>query len=292
MIPIPLGPPRPKPTQVIGVTVNDDWVVWMESPSTDAVVQPWVMYAYDRSSGATREVTTSLQLADGTPVLAPPGYTGPTLRGDTVVWAEVGAGGAAPRVDIVSCRVTACTRHVLLRGAAFPALTATGVYAVTSAGYRGQSDTHGKRDFHDLAIERYDFADGQVTTVAKPRMPDAEASITGLAAAGNTIAWTVRSKTTPEITILSGKSYAQVVGLPHGLFGYPVATNTFVAWAEDSGLSPKNVGGYVYSLHDHTVHSVGNTSGFYAISAAGRYLTWQETKDHGSSVSTIIGELP
>lgn len=293
MTPIPLGPERAEPAQLVGATVSHDWVVWMETPSTDLAIQPWVMYAYDRGTGETTKVTTSRTLADGTPALVSPGWTGPSLHGDMAVWAEVAAGGKAPRVDIVGCSVSHCVRRTLLRGAAYPAVSATTVYAVTAPGYRGESGGHGGRDFHDVAIKAYEFATGKVRTVRRPDLKGATTTITGLAAAGSTLAWTTSATGgLPHLTISRRQSEIRITGTRGEQFAYPVATGSLIAWAEASGTSGANVGGYVFRFADHTIYSVGNTSGLYGIEAAGRHLSWQESQGTvGVPSTTVIAEL-
>ncbi|MFT4084396.1 MAG: hypothetical protein QM638_17605 [Nocardioides sp.] len=286
---IPLGGARRKPTQLIGVSMNDNWVVWMETPSTSATVQPWTMYAYNRATRTTTRLTSSRKIK-GVPALVAPGYTGPSLHGGMVIWAEVAKGGAAPRVDIVGCHLADCRRRTLIRGAAYPAVTSNAIYAVTAPGYRGIAGRKGHRDFHNVAIEAYKFGTDRVVRVRTPALPGST-TIIGLAAHGGTLAWTINGRR-PQLVIDTGDNKpTTITGDKGGGFSYPVVTARTVVWAESSGDSPANVGGYLYRLQEHDVYSLGNKSGLYGVDAAGDYVSWQDAGLNNTTSINRVGRL-
>lgn len=285
--PLPPGPRRPRPLGgASDAAINSRWIVWNETASTDLTIQPWTMYAYNRNAGHTTEVTHAPRLADGSPPLAPPGWTGPKLAGSRVIWAQVGGRKTGPHVDIVGCPLRSCSKpKVLIRGAAYPSVTTQGVYAVRTAKFRGQKaagDGTAQILFHR-------FKDGTTKVVRRLRTGGKTGSITGLSAAPGVLAWTrAGARGGPATTTISTRHHTVTVkGLRREDYGYPVATRTFVAWAEDSGNGPAGVGGYLYQLKTDKVYSIGSASGLYAIHAAGSYLSWQRAEDPGAAQPTV-----
>lgn len=118
--PVPLGPRREADQQTTQTDLTSEWIVWQETASTDLMVEPWVMYAFDRQSGKTTEIT-SAEAGQGETPLAPPGWTGPQVLGDRVVWAEGIGDGDGTRVNVLGCTLPTCAdRETLIAGAAFP----------------------------------------------------------------------------------------------------------------------------------------------------------------------------
>jgi hypothetical protein len=126
-------------------------------------------------------------------------------------------------------------------------------------------------------------------------------SVIGLAASRRAVAWVTRvstpTKGTSEITILDRKTRQRITvdAGPEGLFGYPFATNRYVAWAEGNAGTKTQLAGYLYDLHTGRLHKFGNTAGLYDIHGAGRTLAWQVSDGHGYELENeryLIGRLP
>ena len=109
------------------------------------------------------------------------------------------------------------------------------------------------------------------------------------------LAWIIdgRPSTTVIRDMRSGKTTI-VESEPHGLFGYPVATDSFVAWAEASGTAIADVGGYVFQPDTSALNSLGNTAGLYDISGAGSIIGWQDSKTpfaRPQDISTTLARI-
>jgi hypothetical protein len=281
---LPLGPPRKHPQQVTDVVVNDRWVVWVETPSTDLNVNPWVMYAYDRSTGQTQRMAAAPRMTDGPP-LSPPGWAGPSLSGNSVVWSETTGSTKAPHSDVVGCSLPTCShRRVLLTGAAFPVATTNGVYAVRAPGYAG------KGDFRQLSVVHRDFDGGTVEVVRRVTLPP-KAALTGFTANSSDQAWTVTGKGLTTVTLATSGHPITIQGLAREIFSSPNLSSTDLTWAESSGSGAANVGGYLYVLRDGRLYSLGNASGLYSVISAGLYFSWQQAATAGDGNSAITDVL-
>lgn len=275
-------PPQRKPQQVTGADVSSRYVVWMETPSTQVSVQPWVLYAYDRRSGMTRQLARS-PLIEGRKPPTVPGYTGPVLSGDRVFWAQVSGQGGAERVSVLGCAVDRCSPTVLAWSSAFPVATAEALYVIASPLYAGQ------KRYRDFQLQRIELDDGKTTTLREVQLEPGQAP-TGLAADENHIAWTITDNRTDTINIqdLNTGELTVVKSDSHGLFGFPRMTGRFVVWAESSGVSPADVGGYLYDFDAQQLFSVGNTAGLYSVDGNGRYVVWQDSTSPAARPEDVV----
>jgi hypothetical protein len=112
-----------------------------------------------------------------------------------------------------------------------------------------------------------------VTTVLGPNE-----SPGGLSASNRTLVWIVAGQ--PSTVTVRDLDTAQDITIesePEGLFGYPVAADTYVAWAESSGTATADVGGYLLHTQTGTLNTIGNTAGLYAITGNGDIISWQDS---------------
>ncbi|MBW9207384.1 hypothetical protein KV097_15685 [Mumia sp. zg.B17] len=272
------SPPGRRPRQINGSDLNTRYVVWTEIESVDLGVSPWVLFAYDRKTGMTRKLTEAPKVDGRTPP-PPPGYTGPVVAGGRVFWAQVGGKFGAEAVDIWGCEIGNCLPKVVMRGAAFPAVTSTELYGVRSARYEGVRDS---RRITSATISKVRFGGGEPAAVKQVPLGEQD-TFTGFAASDAGLAWIVGRKKSPEeqrmyLTVTEDGNETTFGSSANGGFGYPVMTDRFVAWAETSGNAPGELGGYLYDLESKKLNSIGNTLGLYGIEGGGDLLGWQESE--------------
>ena len=273
--PLPLGPRRAAPQQVSGAAVTPRHVVWTETPSTSLGEDPWVMYAYDRRDGVTREITRAPRLGNGHVPGPVPGFTSAVAHRGRIAWAQMhGREPVDARVDVLTCRITSCRPTLAVRGAAFPAITKRGVLAV-----RQDRQSAGGAS---IVLRR---THGGLRTVHR-LLPD-DVAITGFTASGDAWALTQRrvgvDDTTATTALVSREGRVeQIVGQPGENFGYPVLGTGFAAWAETSGVTSP-LGAYVHSFATGRTYQAGNRKGLYGLKASGRHLAWQEDTTPGAA---------
>jgi len=278
------APESSRPQQAFAADANNRFVVWMETPSAAMNVLPWTLYARDRS-GHVHELATSAEL-DGQAPPPPPGHTGPVLAGDRVFWAQVSGRPGAERVDVYGCRVTNCRPRVFVKGAAFPAATREALYVIAAERFRAAtSSAH-------LTVKRVDLGSGRVTEVARTRL-GARQEPSGLGATEGHVAWVVAGEGTDILTILDRATGSRTIARSEkgGGFGHPVVTTRLVTWAESSGVSTADVGGYAYDLQNEELYSVGNTAGLYSINAAGDVIAWQQSTAPAARLQDVVNVI-
>lgn len=273
-----VAPAGPRPRQHVGSDLSDRFVVWMESAAMDLGVEPWVMFAYDRATGVTRELARAPKV-DGRVPPPPPGYTDPVIAGDRVFWAQVGGEFGAETVDIMGCQIKRCQPRVTISGAAYPAAASGSLYAVRTARYQGFKDS---KRATPAVVARLDLNSGQISPVKKIEL-DRHSHVDGLAASGAGIAWILNRQTSDtagisHLTILESSGDETTIESSVGEFDYPVMTNRFVAWAEASGNAPSGFGGYIFDLKTRKQSTIGNTMGLYGLEARGDIIAWQMSK--------------
>lgn len=73
--------------QVLDAAISDQWIVWREKPGTELGIENWRLYAYDRTSRRTVELTSAEALAGvgrTRDIPATPGGSKPSISGDSV----------------------------------------------------------------------------------------------------------------------------------------------------------------------------------------------------------------
>lgn len=286
--PIP-SPGRIQPQQVGSGAMNERWAVWMEEPGTELSISAWTLYAYDREAGITTKLAEAPKI-DGKDPLVVPGYTGATLSGDHVFWAQAEGHVGAETANIYGCEIADCTPERYATAAAYPVAVGDHLYVIAR-----DPSAKPKDPWARFTIERIDIATKEATDVESVDL-EAEQAPGGLAASSRALAWIIRGR--PDtITIRDLKTgrdttvRCELEGVDldfGGGFGYPVATDRFVAWGESMGNSPANVGNYLFLLDEQTLHSVGNASGLYGVDAAGSYLSWRDSNDPASAVDITV----
>lgn len=275
--------PSSSPTQAYGVQATDSDIVWMTTTSARLESWPWKLWAYNRDSGRVEQLARSAKVNGQDPPQVP-GFTGPTAAGESVYWAEYHGEGKQLRVDIMDCQIRDCKPRIVARDAMLPAATRDSLYFVHVSGASGRSQ---------VEIRKRAEATGKTTTVSTLGS-GTKAIPSGLAASEAVVAWTHRLDNRGAITIrdLRSRKQSVIVSRVGGTFGFPIATDRFVAWAEASGSSPDQVGGYLYDLRGGTLYELGNRSGFYSITGAADTVTWQELRSGHARPKTVIARLP
>ncbi len=266
-------PKRSKPQQVTGAALSERWVVWMETTSNGVDVQPWVIYAFDRIDRRTTELARSSNI-DGNPPPPPPGFTGPVLSGERVFWAQVGGSFGAETVDVYGCRISECRPVRYARGAAFPAATSDALYVIATGRYTGDTESRPT----SISIRKIDPTTKRGETIWSADLQPGQQP-GGLAASEDGLVWILAGSASVAIVRdLNSGATTQIEAESDGLFGFPVALDGFVAWAESSGTSQADVGGYVFDLTSGVLNSIGNTAGLYSIHGSGEFLSWQDAR--------------
>lgn len=276
---------------ILSADLDAHWVVWMESTTEDYGAWPWVLFAYDRTSGRTFELARSPMMSDGDAPPPPPGWTGVVLHHGWVYWAQTTAGHQGyPAVDVYGCAVADCEPRRLARGAAFPQPTADGLYVVTSNAFRGDRD-----GTYTYTISRRDLVTGRELSRRRLDLVDDQAP-NGFAARGSIAAVTVSDyEDFIQIIDLRGNAVLRIDSGMNGSFAYPVATSRYVLWAEGNSGATTNVGGYLWDLRDKRLYSVGNTAGLYNLYGEGDLVVWQEStrpRALPKDISYVVGLLP
>src|SRR3954452_6147404 len=243
----------------------------METSSTELNVAPWVLYAYDRSTRQTSLLGRS-PAGPGPDPAPPPGRTGPVVSGHTAFWAQVSGRPGAERVDVYGCDVTHCRPNRYAAGAAFPAVSGSELYVLRTPRFTGRAPEP------RLSVDRVDTGTRRISTVRNVALRKGQTP-GGLAASGSTLAWVVAGDAKDTISMLdqASRSTRIVASEPGGAFGAPVATPAYVAWPESSGVSPADVGGYLYDLSNNTLSSIGNTAGLYNVVGREDLISWQDS---------------
>lgn len=273
---------RSRHFQVIGASLTSRWVVWQESRSDALNASPWVMYAFDRKDASVRQLARAADLADGETPPPVPGYTAPVIAGDRAYWIAVSGTAADLHPNLYTCTLISCVPRIVAKDAAFVSTDGESAFAL-------RYDTATRKELRTFRV--LESRGGTASIVAAVKVPQAGSAITGFATNSHDFAITTRGGRTRLWLIARGSERIRrvVVGDKGELFGYPVLTNRYVAWAESSGDSPRNFGGYM--LLDGRIALVGNTSGLYGLSGAGHYLSWQDSQKVGEQKGRTVERL-
>ncbi|WP_300679142.1 hypothetical protein [Nocardioides sp.] len=264
--------PKGSKTRWFGdATLTQKWMIWTELMDTDASVRRWTMFAYNRDTKSTSVLASAPPLSDNEDPPGVPGFSGQVIAGDSVFWPEVVGRVGKVNSNLYRCQISRCKDTVALvaRNSAYPKSTGDAVLFLKQ-----------------VATSRYEVrksgigSDAQVQTVGVVDLAEGE-GLNGFAANsdGYTVALVRRSGGARVWSSRLGESGQDILEEESGMFGYPVAGSRFTAWAESSGFSADEVGGYV-SI-DGRVYSVGNSSGLYGIFAGGELISWQEDTSAG-----------
>ncbi|MGH1564221.1 hypothetical protein [Mumia sp. DW29H23] len=280
-------PERKKNEQIAGAEFDDRHVVWMGDAAVELGVAPWVLYAYDRSTGGVRELARAPEL-DGRVPPALPGYTEPQIHEGYVFWAQAGGTVGKETVDVMGCRISACVPEVYVENAAFPDVAGDALYAIRTRRFAGAGRSP------SMQVVRHDLPTGDVRVVRTMKLREAAPS--GLSASKRGVAWTLDGSQGTSIVVRDQASGQETVfrGAPHERFGYPAMTERLVAWAEGSGNSSDELGGYLYDRRTGERWAIGNASGLYGIEGAGSVVQWQEARperDGGERIVNVVARL-
>lgn len=256
-------------------SMNQRWIVWQESASADLSIDDWWMFAYDRKSKRAHRLARA-PLLQGQKPPAPPGWTGPVVSADRVFWAQVGGSRDDPEVSLYGCRIARCEPRRIARDAAFPSATESSVVVLVG---RNRSPS----------MATFDARTGELVRSLPVRLRPGH-EVTGLAASDEHAVWTSsngESHLASVVDLESKERWDFKIGAG-GQFGYPVAGDGFVAWAEASGTGFYSVGGFVFEPRTERLRSLGNKAGLYDIKAAGKYLMWQDENKPSTTVYRVV----
>lgn len=278
---------RFKPTKVVG---GERFVVWQESSSSQLASFPFSIWMYDRRTGKSERIHSSA-LIEGAEPPPVPGYTGPVLDGDSVVWAQISGTQSDPTVDILRCEIVDCQPEVTIPDAALPSVVNGTVYGVGfSEGRNSDVVVPGEAPPEDASAGEVQFKEvrsgGAVTTTATIQV---EGGPTGYVTNGRQAVLTGQRDGQAVALLIDDTDVTEVAGSDRLKFGYPVVGSNFFAWAETSGSSNYAVAGYAWEPGASEVSTVGNATGLYAIEAASDYVLYQERRD--DEVVFVVAEI-
>lgn len=282
--PVRLGPPRPPgpPHQATTSDVTRRHVVWMETPSTSLGRDPWRLYRYDLRTDSGGLVAVA-PLLDGRAPPPVPSDDGPSIAAHRVFWAQVGpADGKLPRVDVWSASLAGGRPVLEVRRATAPVATRRGTYVLRT---------------HEVASS---VPDGRFRILLVPRAGRPEVVVRGRTrgtgyvefdAHGQDLVWSTGGRS-DHLTLWEAGSgrVREFVSLPDQCFTDPVLTHRVLAWGDGACAPGTPFGGYLYDRERDLLSRVGNTSGLYAVEAAGDWVGWQVTrrKSPGGPGATVF----
>lgn len=273
----------------VGAQLSDNWFVWMENPSTDAGVSPWVMFALNRRTGEISELTRAQKMSDG-PAISAPGWTGPVLIGDHVFWAQPSGTRRAVRSDVYGCDLRNCEPSPVVKGAAFPAHAGKQLAVVKSPSFEGKNRVRAS------TAELVDPSSGETTAVIDRF--DAQSWPTGLAASRSHVLVTTACKgVEPDVTLYERDGdvvFTQARPGPAG-FSYPELSESAAVWAGGNSGAGFAAAGFAYVMDDDRIYKVGNSPGLYDIRVSGNKILWQESIDGDGGQKTteyVTAQLP
>lgn len=266
------SPRRPRTTQVTFGALNEDWVVWKETTSTEVGSVPWVIYAYDRGTKQTVEIERSQHL--DRQVTPGPGPAEPVLAGDHLLWSRTTGTVSAESDDIYGCDLTDCTPTRYATGAAQLFAVGDSLYAVTDSRAGATAKTGSAIVKIDVRSKRSQLAENL----------DANGGKSSFVASRRAKAWVMSGGPDPDQVVIRDLETDRTITVEAenfveqdfaARFGYPVATERFVAWGATGSAGPE-VGNYLYDLDKGTLYSLGNRLGLYSVDASGDYVSWRE----------------
>lgn len=271
------------PAQVSGAAFNERYVVWMETPSTDLMTDPWVLYRYDRAEDSVQELAHAPRLGAAPPPPVP-GYTGPVLAGDRVFWAQAGGTPKALTSDIMGCQVTDCSPQTVIPGAAYPTAADGKVYAIAHNRFTG-----GEVEAPQMTIQAVPSTQGGGVVEVKTVELTPTQFPNGLAASDTGLVWLISDsadKDQAHVWYTDAETVLTVESELSGQFAYPIAADTYMAWAEGTGTADA-----ANFLMDRSgaLYSLGTTGSLYGLDGAGDIVVWrEETKPGGGTDATNI----
>lgn len=257
-------------------SINEHWLVWTELRDTDATVRRWTMYAYDRLKGSVQILMEAPLLDDGEAPPAPPGYSGHALAGNWVYWPQVTGRVGDVDSDLYRCSLSNCDETTTLvdTGAAFPKADGESVYYIKKS--------------EDQVFDVWSTEAGDAPTLISSLDAKPNENLNGFAVSGQTLVVAYLGQSGTRVWAREGENPGtNIMSSENGALGYPVAGSGVFAWAESSGTSELEVGGFAW-LDGH-LYTIGNASGLYAISAGGALLTWQEDRD--GQIVTVVARM-
>lgn len=269
-------PSRPggRPRQAIFGDCDSRYLVWMETPSTELLRQPWVILVHDRHLGRSWVLARS----SGPNVPAPPGQTVPFIAEGRVYWSAAkfkGNGQRSASAHIYSRDIRARERErVEVRNAMMPSVNAHNLFYVRSHAVKRTIPKNVfsiyRRDLH--TSEEVIVHEGELTR---------DQVFGGLASHGDAVAWIVRTlpvgvgaddDSGSSLFFLEGQGQAVEITGRHLQFGYPVVTGSLVAWSEGN----EDGGQWLYDRQSGDLLLLGRAPGLAVVYGEGRRVAWRD----------------
>lgn len=267
--------PQPRRTGPVRSAVYGEsrgpYSAWTETTSTSLDEFDWRVYLHDATTGRTRLLGDSAQIADRLPPA--PGETVPAIGLTHVFWTTtIPRPGAAAGYDVQIMAAPldgSSSMRAVVTGGVFPRADGDAlVYAAWGA--TDPALPQGRFEIRRLRA-------GTTRVVASGVLPKA-GNVGGLSARGGAFAYTVRSndRTQSTLTLIPVAGGRTDIALHHDGFAVPLhLTDRFLAWG--SGSANGDPGQYVLRLHDRALLKLGEAAGeshVYA-DAAGTHLAWR-----------------
>lgn len=268
------GPPR----NAVYLDAQGPWTAWTETTSTDLNEFDWKVFLHDARTGRTRLLGDSADVAPVRP-LAAVGETAPTVGTREVYWAATARRSRGEGFDelILAALVGAPgpVRRVVV-GGYFPAADGTDLLYVSTARLDRNEAYAGRPPAP--APARYEIRrvrEGTTSTVASGQLAGNQ-TISGLAARGGAIAYTVARPTTNLSTLVLIEPGGQRTDIRmHNGGGTSVClTDRYLAFG--SGSASGDAGQYVLERTGGRLWKVGEAPGRSLVLASprGDYLAW------------------
>lgn len=253
----------------------DQRVLVRESTSEDLSETAWSLFDYDLDSQQWRKLADSPLMSDGGPAVSAPGWTTLEYEDGFVFWVQTSGERTSPHADIWGCELKDCEPREFIPGAAYPAISDGILYGLSSPIYAGDREASQKTHVVSLDLRS---GGSDIQTFAE-LSTDAVGS--ALEVDSGRVLWIESKKSRPiiRITTLESRDVASFLAPRRGSFAYPILTEKYAAWAESSGTSRMQVGGFVFDFQSQELHTVGDTSGLYRLAGNGSVLSWDEASD-------------
>ncbi|WP_158595407.1 hypothetical protein [Galactobacter caseinivorans] len=104
--------PQDGPRQLLGLDINEDYVVWMEAPGNNILETTWRLFSKDLKTGKVRLLARAEDFGGSTdkPFEGVTGASAPVMVGDSVVWSspivEGGSASATPAIGLLKVKLS------------------------------------------------------------------------------------------------------------------------------------------------------------------------------------------
>lgn len=263
--------PSSPPQQVIAAALNERWVVWQEHPGDSLDVSSWTLYAYDRTTGETQAVVSAAGLAGlptGSEVPTAPGYSVPSLAGDSVYLSAL---SKAPRT-------TSVFRIDLQNPSSKPRRIASGRGGFVN----GRDVVYLTRAAGDIEVVARSLSEGKARVLA--RVGSGCSGVSAMAGGHGTVAWIMDCGDGDIVTVRTGRGREWTVRAAN--LGYLRADGDVVTFAQ--ATADGNYVQYVLLGGSGEVLQLGTGTVAGDTVVAGDVIAWRRLGGRNARSTTTI----